>query len=140
MRYVQIIIFLLLFSSCFDGDRGFEKEFYEKVTGIRFPRNYKILDTYDNGEFLTGTVFQFDSTTMRNFIAQNNFDTLRGASFHFINVNLFDKEFQPQQTQRSVLFLIWKSKGKHNWTYLADVSTNRLWTEINYPDWADNKN
>jgi len=138
MRYLQVTILLLLFSSCFDRNSGFDKKFYEEVTGIKFPLKYKVLDTYDNGEFLTGTIFQFDSTTMKSFVTQNHFDTLKETNFHFFNINLFDKKFQPQKKERSIFLIIWKSKGKRNWTYLADVNTNRLWTEINYPDWANN--
>ena len=136
MRYIPIIIFTLFFSSCFDKNLDFEKEYYERITGIKFPDKYKVLDAFDNGEFLTGAVFQFDSITMKNFIIQNNFDTLKDLDFHFINIGLFDKKFQPKRTTNSFFFIIWKSKEKNNWTYLADLNTNRLWTEISYPDWG----
>lgn len=96
-----------------------------------------MLQTFDNGEYLTGAAFQLDSVTFYNFIANNRFDTLKDKRhFTMLSLDLFDKPYQPDTSGSNILFVIQNSKGKHDWTYLADPVTRRLWTEISYPDWG----
>ena len=136
MRHLPIIILTLLLSSCFDNKIKFEKEYYEKTTRIKFPENYVVLETFDNGEFLTGTVFQMDSLTLRNFINDNHFDTVSNyLDTHIMSENYLKKNKPIFSTTQNVYF-IRKSEQKINWTYIADLNSKRLWTEISYPDWG----
>lgn len=79
MRHFLIIILTVLLTSC-DDRNSFDKEFYEKVSPIKFPYKYKVLETFDNGEWLTGTVFQIENTTLRKFVIENHFDTLQNLN------------------------------------------------------------
>ncbi len=125
----------LLLSSCWI--LSFDKDFYERVTGIKFPDKYKVLQTFDNGEYLTGAAFQLDSSTFHNFIANNHFDILKNKRhFTMLSIGLFDKSFQPDTSGNNTFFVIQDSRDKNDWTYLADPMTYRLWTEISYPDWG----
>ena len=136
MRHITIIILALLLNSCFDNTIQFEKEYYEKTTRIKFPKNYTVLESFDNGEFLTGTVFQIDSLTLRNFVNDNHFDTVSNyLDTHIISENYLTKNKPLFSTTRNVYF-IRKNDQKINWTYIADLNTKRLWTEISYPDWG----
>jgi hypothetical protein len=136
MRHFSIIILALLLASCFDNKIKFEKEYYEKITRIKFPEKYTVLETFDNGEFLTGTVFQMDSVTLLNFIIENHFDTVRSyLDTHIMSENYL-KTNKPTFNSTQSLYFISKSEKKINWTYIADLKSNRLWTEISYPDWG----
>jgi len=136
MRHFTIIILTLLLVSCFDKKIKFEKEFYEKTTRIKFPKKYKVLETFDNGEFLTGTVFQMDSLTLRNFINDNHFDTVSNyLDTRIIGENYLTK-IKPIFRSTHDVYFIRKSEQKINWTYIADLNSKRLWTEISYSDWG----
>jgi hypothetical protein len=122
MRHFPIIILTLLFSSCFDNQINFEKDYYEKTTRIKFPENYTVLETFDNGEYLTGTVFQMDSLTLLKFIIDNHFDTASNyIDTHIMSEGYFRKN-KPIFNSRQNVYFIRKSK--------------RLWTEVSYPDWS----
>ena len=136
MRYFLIIISTLLFSSCFDNQIKFEKEYYERITHIKFPEKYIVLETFDNGEFLTGTVFKMDSVTLLNFIIENHFDTARSYLDTHIMSEYYLKANKPTFNSTDRIYFIRKSEKKINWTYVADLKSNRLWTEISYPDWG----
>src|SRR2546423_11765883 len=92
MRHFSIIILTLLLTSCFDNKIQFEKDYYERTTRIKFPENCRVLETFDNGEFLTGTVFQIDSLTLQNFINDNHFDTVSNyLDTHIMSENYLKK-------------------------------------------------
>jgi hypothetical protein len=136
MRHIPIIILTLLLTACFDNTIKFEKEYYEKTTRIKFPKNYSVLETFDNGEFLTGTVFKMDSLTLQNFIDDNHFDTVSNyLDTHIMSGNYLMKN-KPIFSSIHNVYFIRKSEQKINWTYIADLNSKRLWTEISYPDWS----
>jgi hypothetical protein len=123
-------------SSCFDDKIEFEKEYYEARTHIKFPENYTVLETFDNGEFLTGTVFQIDSLTLLNFINEYHFDTVSSYLDTHIMSEIYLKNNKPVFSSTHNVYFIKKSEGKINWTCIADINSKRLWAEISYPDWG----
>lgn len=138
---ISIISFLvlpILFVSCFGGADPFDKTYYEKATKATFPAKYKVLETFDNGEFLTGAVLELDSLALRHFIVQNHLDTLRdrlGLGLIQWGVPYFKTE-RPEFKNNELLFSVSKSVGKMNWTYIAEPEKDKLWAVINYPDWS----
>jgi len=138
MRHIFTIILTLLLTACFDNNIKFDKEYYERTTRIKFPKNYTVLETFDNGEFLTGTVFQMDSLTLRDFISENQFDIVTN---HFetrmMSENYLTKN-KPVFSSTKDLYFLRKGEQKIYWTYIADLNSKRLWTEISYPDWGGN--
>jgi hypothetical protein len=136
MKYFPIIILILFLTSCFDPKIEFEKEFYEKTSRITFPKNYKVLETFDNGEFLTATVLQMDSSTLQNFVKENGFDTLSSYLDIQLMSESYSKENKPVFTSVHNVYFIRKTRQKIHWTYIADLNSKRLWAEISYPDWG----
>lgn len=136
MRHSLFVILLFFLSSCFDNRLEFEKSYYEKISGIKFPDEYEVLETFDNGEWLTGTVFKIDSLTLVKFITDNHFDTLRNLQdLHLFSENYLTR-YSPNFITTKNIFFIRRSEHKNNWTYVVDLNSNRLWTEISYPDWG----
>jgi len=138
IRYSVFILVLSAFSACSGIGNDFEKVYYERITGIKFPEKYKVLETFDNGEWLTGTVFEVDSSILRRFIIVNHFDafTLKDRpNLNIFNVGYFKLRI-PDAKNIDNLFIVARSKDKNNWTYLADMASNRLWAVISYPDWG----
>lgn len=140
MRYFVFIIVAFLFSSCFWQGEGFEKAYYERVSGITFPAKYTVLEAFDNGEFLTGTLFEMDSLTLMDWVRRNHFDSLTDQyQMTFLNWGKpYFKNEIPKYGSGERLFVRSESKGKASWVYMADLSRNRLWTVISYPDWSGN--
>ncbi len=135
MRHFIIIILITWLTSCNNGN-SFEKGYYEKVSGIKFPAEYKVLETFDNGEWLTGTVFEIDNATLKKFVIANHFDTLQNLNeIHLISNNYLTRHKANFKTIQNIYF-VRKSVNKNNWTYVADLGDNKLWTEISYPDWG----
>lgn len=138
MRSTPVSILLFFLSSCFDSKIKFEKSYYEKISRIKFPGEYKVLEAFDNGEWLTGTVFKIDSLSLRKFITDNQFDTLKNIQdIHLFSENYLIK-YKPNITSTHNIYYVSKSAGKNNVIYVADLNSNILWTEISYPDWGGN--
>lgn len=133
-QYISIFSFLVFISSCFE--KTFEKEYYERVSGIKFPNHYKVLESFDNGEWLTGTVLAIDSVTLANYIVDHRFKTLQNLKdFHLISVSYLT-EYKPNFKTTNNVYYISESRGKNSWTYVADLNSKKLWAEIQYPDWS----
>ena len=136
MRKILIFIVTILLCSCISIGDSFEKSYYEKISGIKFPDNYKLLETFDNGEWLTGTVLMIDNATLKNFVADNLFDTIKSTNeLHFLS-NSYLKEYKAEFHGITNIFYLSKSRDKNNWTYIVDLNKNILWTEISYPDYG----
>lgn len=136
MRYLPIFLLTLLLISCFGNKQSFDKVFYEKTTRIKFPEKCFVLEAFDNGEFLTGAVFDVDSLSFQNFIVTNSFDTVKSL----LDVNILSKNYltknKPMFHSTRNLFFKRKVEQDHYWIFIADLNSKRLWTEIKYPDWS----
>lgn len=136
MRDILIIILSSLLTSCFGNGNSFEKSYYEKVSNIKFPEKYKVLETFDNGEWLTGTVFKIDSSALMNFVIENHFDTLQNLNDIHLFSNNYLTRFKADFKSTKNVYFIRRSVNKNNWIYVADLNENKLWAEISYPDWG----
>ena len=135
MRSALFCISLFCFYSC-GQSIWFEKDYYERISGIKFPANYEILETFDNGEFLTATVFRIDSIELLNFIKTNHFDSLQNLrDAQLLSERYFTNNI-PHFTSTKNLFIAWKTEDKVDYKYIVDLNTNKLWAEIRYPDWG----
>ena len=136
MRYILPFILTTLLVSCFGGAISFEKDYYERITGMKFPKDYQVLETFDNGEWLTGTVFEIDTATLQKFVQTYNFQSLKGLNeLHLHSLNYLDT-YKPNFASIRNIYFSSKSKGKNSWTYVADLNSGKLWSEISYPDWG----
>jgi len=61
-RAILIFIIASLIHSCSVAE-SFEKEFYERVSGIKFRDRYKLLESFNNGEWLASVVLKIDNST-----------------------------------------------------------------------------
>jgi len=131
------ITFFFLAISLFSCREGFDKNYYQKITNIKFPDNYELVATIDNGEFKTMTVLDLDKIDCKKFIRDNNFQPITDF-FPTMNGFIFiDKKIR-KLPDKNVLLMNYhdKESGKTGWTYLIDTTTCRLYCEIDYPDWG----
>lgn len=127
------VIILFLFISC-TQTIYFEKDFYEKVSGIKLPNDYTLIATVDNGEFVTATILDFNQTDCLKFCKDNNFKPIPSTDFvTLMGINFIDSAYRKLPNQNQLL-RNWGSKGSNNWTYLLDTTNCRLYCEIVYPD------
>lgn len=52
----------------------YDREYYEKVTGIVIPKSSDVLETFDNGEYYTITSFKMDIVELQVFLQANHFE------------------------------------------------------------------
>lgn len=125
------ILFLSLFSCS-----SFNKDLYERITHIKFPKGIEIIETYDNGEFYTTSSFKIDSLTLRQFINDYKFDTLKYIyPSQFLGVHSLKKELPDFNTFNNKFYTT-GTQGKNSWIYIIDLNKHILWAEVQYPDMA----
>ena len=131
-RWLLICTLSVVLVSCGDS---FEKSYYEKVTRIKFPDNYKFVATADNGEYLTITILDLDKKDCKKFIADNNFQSISDFFPKMIGLGYLDSSLR-KLPDRKLLLMNYHDKqpGKTGWMYFIDTTNCRLYCEIDYPD------
>ncbi len=133
MKYLYIFFITVFFTACVEP---FEKDYYERISKIKFPNKYKVLENFDNGEWLIATVLSVDSIELKEFVLKNEFDTVSDIMMlnFFSNSGLTKYPFVLDSTSK--IYYIRKSINKNDITYIADLTKNILWAEISYPDYG----
>jgi hypothetical protein len=103
---------------------------------MKFPEKVQIIETFDNGEYVTTTSLKVDSTELRNFIKEYKFEQ-RNIIYpsQFIGESTL-KKIKPDFHNLEDLYFKIGSKGKNSWFYVVDLRRQILWAEIQYPDWG----
>ncbi|MBO0950680.1 hypothetical protein [Fibrella forsythiae] len=115
---------------------AFDQAYYEKASGIKLPVETEVIESFDNGEYLTVTSLKFDSLSLAGLIKKYNFEKGNQASFPaFIGLNYL-KEVKPDLAQERNLYVKSASKGGNSWLYIIDLEQHILWAQIQYPDWS----
>ncbi|MBC8052387.1 MAG: hypothetical protein H7Y13_04940 [Sphingobacteriaceae bacterium] len=113
---------------------AFEKDYYQRISGIKIPEGYKVLESVDNGEFLTITVLEFDKAECKSVMDSIKFDLIpQGKNPNLIGLYLLDKENE-QILKNKRLLRNWGQTDKNTWNYVLDTVSCRLYCEIGYPD------
>lgn len=115
----------------------FDKDYYEKISGIQLPEKYKIIETVDNEEYLTITSIQIDSIDLLKMIKKYKFDTVPIARSVLMGETFLSQK-KPTISLLSNIFIFQKSSVMNHCTYLIDLNQQILWAEIVYNDWAGN--
>jgi len=135
MKRSIILFFVVIFFSCSKG-RFYDAEFYERISGIKIPVSAHVLESFDNGEFVTTSTFEINETDLKEFVKQYTFELKDGSnSPHFFGSNHL-KGDRPNLHNSKNLYMNFGSKGKNSWLYIVDLKANRLWAEIQYLDMA----
>jgi hypothetical protein len=107
----------------------------ERITGIKFPKDYEVIESYDNGEFYKLS-FKIDSLILKEFISDYKFDKLK---------KIYPSQFLGEHRLKKVLpdfshleneYYTTGTKGKNSWLYIVDLNKQILWAEVQYPDLA----
>src|SRR6516164_3448461 len=120
-RCVFRLFLIATLSSCGNSHTGFDEDFYEKISRIKLPPHCEVLETFDNGEWLTVTVFKIDGLQLSKLVAHNHFETIAGNKRidFFANGYLKNNKFEVNSAHH--VFFVSKSSDKNSWTYIADV-------------------
>ncbi len=139
--YILIAVFILaffgfLYSKIFlNTDMFYQKDYYERISGIRIPQSSSVLESHDNGEFYTASTFRLDKDSLNQFIKNFGFHS---DSSHYKPKMFAESVFKIQIPEYSSTQLLYNygSKGKNSWVYIIDSKRSLMWAEIQYPDWA----
>lgn len=133
---VNLIAYTLLLS--LNACSSFDEDYYEKTSGIRLSKEVKVVESYDNAEYLTITSIKSDRRILNALITKYDFEKA-GQVFNPSFIGLaYLKEAKPDLTQNQNLYVKAGSKGKGSWIYLIDLHQSMLWAEIQYPDYGGN--
>lgn len=119
--------------SCSGRATFYDKDYYERSSGITIPADVTVIEDADNGEFVTITVFSMDSVTLNVFAEKNRFRPVSSATPFFWGQPLIKT---PLPTYDSAAGLLYTSgmNQKWGWIYLVDKQRRLLFAEIQYPD------
>jgi len=139
MFLLRICAIISILFSC-NSAQEFDIDFYQKTTHIQFPKNYNVITTADNGEYLTITILDVEKNTLKAFTQQNNFIQVNDESeMKLMGLQFLDSTYHNlPDTKLMLIKQEEKLPGKVGWTYLADTITGRLYCEIDYPDFGGN--
>jgi hypothetical protein len=142
MKYIFLFVLIGL-TSCFPlTSNRFDKDYYEKSTGIIFPRDYKVVTSFDNGEFMTITILDLNKSDCKKFIDDNKFksteniDSLPLYSPPNLSGLAWLDSCYGELPDKNLLANEKSFPNGTGWTYYIDTTTCRLYCQINYPDWA----
>jgi hypothetical protein len=130
---ITFAIFIL--QSC---GQAYDKSYYEKISGIKIPQRADVIETFDNGEFITVTSFKIAASDMIEFSKRYKFEAVDGSFVPGFLGNNFLKGPKPANSDLNKCLMKIEQKGKATSVYVLDTSKKLLWAEINYPDWAGN--
>lgn len=132
---IRSILFILgnLFFSC---ESSFNKDYYERISDMKFPEQIRVIETFDNGEFFTTTSFEVDSLSLIKFMNKYKFEQHDGPYPLLFFGEKILKETKPDFNNLNSLYFSIGTKGKNSWIYIIDLKHKILWAEIQYPDWA----
>ena len=116
----------------------YENDFYKRISGITIPPAASLIETVDNGEYITVTSFKMTASDILNFSKKYDFEPVDGSYVPGFFGNSFLKGPKPEKNDLNNCFMKIGQKGKTGFVYVIDTARNILWAEINYPDWSGN--
>lgn len=131
-RWLLPALLVLILASC---EPYYEREFYERISGMHFPPTARAIESMDNGEFITITAFKVDSLDLRRFMERYGFKPVENDLY----LRRWSEScYLKRNTPGSLVNLYYKAgeKGKNSWYYVADLQQQKLWAEVQYPDWG----
>ncbi len=137
MKYVLLSLVIFCFSSCSDSKDIFDYKFYNKVTGLPLPESYEVVETHDNGEWITTTTLKVDSVILKKYIAVNNFKPFAKMHPELMGATYL-KGRKPRKDDWIKEYYFSGDRGQNYWIYIVDIKRNLLWAEVIYPDWSGN--
>lgn len=137
MPGIKFILILLVCTILACGP-SYDKQYYERISGIKIPASAAVLESVDNGEFMTVTTFSMPARDMAALTSKYGFKSVEGSQVPDFLGNSLLKGAKPAASDVKHCLINIQQKGKSTVIYVADTSQHLLWAEINYPDWSGN--
>lgn len=131
--FIATLIFLL--QAC---SQPYDKPFYERISAIKIPENASVIETFDNGRFVTVTSFKLTHQDVMELMKKYNFIAADSSYVPGFMGNTFLKGPKPMNSDLHKCFMKIDRKGITTCLYVLDTSKQILWAEINYAAWEAN--
>lgn len=132
-------ILLLCITGCSQSFR--DKQWYEKISGIKFPEKFEVVET-GALDYASIAVLMVDSQNLKSFVATNHFDSLKNLNelLPLIAESTLKKYKPNLQSTKGIYLLneISKTVKEDSWVYVADINRGLLWVQVKYPDFSGN--
>jgi hypothetical protein len=134
MRLTLILITIIYLVSCDSAISFYDKEYYERISGIKVPGTATVLESIDNGEFVTITSFKVDSIAIERLTHTYRFQAVEDPFSYDRLLRIYLRKIKPDYSGKTKLVYIVGQKGKNSWLYVLDKQKGLLWVEIQHPD------
>jgi hypothetical protein len=135
MTRIKIIGYFAIWCSFLSCSSFYDKDYYERASGIKIPNSSTIVESFDNGEWYTVTSFKLSPETVHDFITRYNFNKITQGWLPTIYGVKDLKSARPDSKFKNCVWLM-KENKKLNISYVVDTSAKILWASISYPDWG----
>ena len=155
--FLNWALILILFTSIFSCKNvktasSCEFDFFEKTSGIKFPKNVEIIDCEDDLEGLIWLHLKFEEKDANEFIKDfkmHQYSDLQGDEKDVFYNQMGSKDQQTidhiqmfmgdsinQITKDKFTYLKSLSKKPKGLTYVLNKESGLFWGQIQYPDWG----
>jgi hypothetical protein len=135
MKHFICLLAIFLLGSC--TYTSFEKEYYERISEVRFPDHFTLVESIDNGEFITLAVLVL-AEKGNHFVRQYPFKPLSSGWVPPLGLAYLSPSLRQLPDITKMLEYAGSTK-QNSWRYLIDTTTGRLYCEIQYPDMSGDK-
>jgi hypothetical protein len=111
----------------------YDKNYYERASGIKVPNSSAVIESFDNGEWYTVTSFKLEKEPMHDFIRTYGFKSIKPDYIPTI-FGLQELELaRPDPAFKNCVYFM-KDNQKLSIIYVVDTTAGILWASISYPD------
>lgn len=134
-KFIETLAALFLMQAC---NQSYDKDFYKRISGIGIPANASVIETFDNGKFMTVTSFKVTQADISQLRKKYKFVPADSSYFPGFMGNSYLKGPKPANSDLNKCFMRVDREGITTFLYVLDTSRQILWAEINYPAWEAN--
>ena len=123
-----------MFISC--NSSNCNLDYYETISGIKFPEGIEVIQCVDNMEFMTVAALSASKIDIQKIIEQNSFNKLPFDFEIQFSGNIYLDSINQVYNSNKNLYVKTGRTETNSWNYLIDSNTGMIWAEIQYPDWG----
>ena len=131
-----LVLIVVFFYACSEPVLFYNKQYYERITSIAIPDTFQIIESGDNGEFITATTFRANKSSLKQLSVAFNFSPWPTITPSYERPRFLAALYlqATKQNLTSAKHYTYKlGTKKNNWVYIIDLENGLLWVEIQYP-------
>jgi len=128
-------VLLLIITAC-GSSANCDLAYFERITGVKFPKQIEVIECVDNAEFEINALILLPKDSIKGFLNKTNFKPVPSSFDLDYSMMFLLSEENKNYPDWKYLYEFEGSAHENYWTYLLDIQSGRLWCQISYPDWG----